>query len=143
MTQDINSILDATLDDIADLPAFKTFPAGSHVVVIKFEEKKVGDNPCVELKMTAKETMELANPSDIAPAPGDETSVLFLLNNEFGLGKFKEVLKPLGEHFGTIVPRQIMEAANGAECLATTKVRKGKKDRADETYTDIFKLQVI
>lgn len=140
---DVDSILDGTLDDIADLPAFKTFPAGSHQVIISWEVKKVGENQCAELKLKAVETLELSDPSDIAPAAGDETTILYMLNNDFGLGKWKEVLKPLAEHTGKVKPSEIMAESNGLECVVTTKVRKGKKERADETYTDIFKLAVI
>jgi hypothetical protein len=138
---DMNSILDQVLDDIADLPSFAPFPNGAHRVTIKFEEKEVNKHPSVELQMKALETLELADPTEVPLVAGAETSVLYMLDNEFGLGKLKEVLKPLGAHFGVQNLRAIMEAANGTECMVVTSVR-GNKDKT-QFYTDVKKLDVV
>lgn len=143
----IDSLLDATLDDLADMPEFKPFPAGAHRCTIEFEVKDVGGIPSVGLKLTAIETMELANPEDTPVKAGDSTEVLFMLKkkdgttNELGQGQFKEILKPLAAHFNTATNRATMEAAKGAECLVVTVIREDKKNQ--KFYTGVTNLQVL
>jgi len=141
MSDMLNSILDANLDDLADLPEFGTYPAGTHKVVIQFEEKTVNDHPCLELQMKAVETEELANPGVDQPlAPGAEGSVLFMLDNEFGQGKLKQVIKPLAAALGVSSLRAVVEGAKGMEVSVVTKVRQNK-DKT-QSYTDISKVIV-
>lgn len=138
----IDDLLDSTLDDLADLPEFKPFPPGAHRVILKFEKKTVNKHPSVELKLTAKETLELVNPTKDTPLePGTETNVLYQLDNDFGQGKFKEALVPLGEHLGLTKLKDIMEAANGMEVTVVTTIRKNK-DNPDLLYTSISNVIV-
>ena len=137
----MTNLLDYNLDDLADLPEFKPFPNGAHTARIKFEEKEINGNPAIELSLTGVSTEELADPNDTPIKPGDTASVLFMLNNEFGQGALKAVLKPLGNHFGIANLRQIMEAANGTECLVVTKQRQNKDKTA--TYMSVASLSVL
>lgn len=150
MSDLLDSILDSTLDDLADMPEFKPFVAGAHKVVITFKAKEVNKKPGVEIGMKAVETVELANPDDAPLAPGAETSVLFLLRNndgsknEIAEGKLKEILKSLKEGLGIQgTNREIMEAANGAEVLAVTKIKKNTKNDPPTENTDIVKIAVV
>jgi hypothetical protein len=138
----IDSILDGTLDDLADLPEFRPYPAGTHRVNIKFEQKVVNKHPGFELKMKAVETVELPAGSTEEPlAAGAETAVLFLLDNEIGQGAFKKVLSSLANHYGAKSNRELIAEAQGAECLVVTKQRQNKDK--NQTYTDIVELQVV
>jgi len=139
---DINALLDSSLDDLADLPEFKPFPAGAHKVLVTFETKTVAAHPCVEMTMKAVETLELANPAEDQPlVAGAETNVLFMLDNEIGQGKLKEALKPLAEATGMNKTSDILNAANGMEVTVVTKVRTNSKDTTQK-YTDIVSLSV-
>lgn len=138
MSDMLNSLLDANLDDLADLPEFGTFPAGSHLVTIKFEEKEVNSHPCIELQMTAIETKELSNPADTPLKAGDQGSVLYMMDNEFGQGNFKKMIKPIAAATGQSNIRGVMEAANGMEVEVVTKVRQNK-DKT-QSYTDVTKV---
>jgi hypothetical protein len=145
---DMDSLLDGTLDDLADMPEFKPFPAGTHRVTVHFEQKLVNNFPGFEIKFKALETVELPAGSTAEPLiKGAETSVFYFFkhNNpitaELGQGKFKEIMKSLATHFGPHTNRELLEAAAGAECLVTTDVRKGKQ--AGQVYTDILALQVV
>jgi len=139
MSDMLNSLLDANLDDLADLPEFGTYPAGEHKVTIKFEEKTVNNHPCIELQMVAIETEELANPNEDAPlTPGAQGSVLYMLDNEFGQGKLKQVIKPLAVSMGVSSLRQVVEGAAGMEVTVVTKVRQNK-DKT-QSYTDVSKI---
>lgn len=141
-TSTLDSLLDATLDDLADLPEFKTFPNGAHKVVIEFEKKEVNKHPSIELKMTAVETLELADPAKDEPlAAGTTGNVLYMLDNEFGQGKLKEIIKPLAAHLGVSKISEVIEQAKGMEVVVVTKVRQNK-DKT-QSYTDVSKLEVL
>lgn len=133
-------LLDSTLDDLADLPEFKIFPNGAHRCTISFEEKTVNDHPSVEVKLRVLETVELANSGDDPLAPGDEGSILYMLDNEFGQGGLKALLQPLGAATGFSRLRQIMEAASGMTVKVVTKRRQNKEKTA--TYLSITSIQV-
>lgn len=138
MALDINDILDSNLDDLADLPEFGTYPAGSHKVLIKWESKTVNDHPSIELSMTAVETIELADPTEVPLAPGAQGSVLFMLDNEFGQGALKALMKPLAAETGCSSISAIMEATQGMEVTVITNVRKNK-DKT-QSYTNVKKI---
>jgi len=140
MSEMLNNLLDANLDDLADLPEFGTYPAGSHKVTIKFETKEVNGHPCVELQMVAIETEELSNPADTPLKPGQQGSVLYMLDNEFGQGALKKTIAPLAAATGQSQLRAVMEAANGMEVTVITKVRQNK-DKT-QSYTDVSKVIV-
>lgn len=142
MDQNQSSLLDMDLDDLADLPEFKVFPAGAHRCVISWESKEVNNHPCQELKMKAQETVELSDVSDTPLSAGDEGTILFMLDNEFGLGKFKAAMKPLATHFGVSKISEVIEASQGAEVLVVTKLRKNK-DNPDQKYIDLVSLEVV
>jgi len=135
----LDSILDSSIDDLADLPEFAVFPNGVHKVIIDFESKEVNKHPCVEMKMKAIETIELANPAADTPLEaGAESSVLFMLDNEFGQGKFKAIVKTLAGALGTNKISETVEAAKGMEVQAVCKVRQNK-DKT-QSYTDVSKI---
>ena len=135
---DLDSLLDSEIDDLADLPEFAVFPAGVHRVIINWESKVVNKNPCLELKMKALETVELAETTDTPLVAGTESSVLFQLNNEFGQGKMKELMATLASHCGTTKIKETMEACAGMEVQVVTKVRQNKEKTAK--YTDVVKI---
>lgn len=134
----INDILDSQLDDLADLPEFSVYPAGSHKVTIKWESKTVNEHPSIELQLKAVETVELANPTDAPLAAGAEGSVLFMLDNEFGQGALKALMKPLAVETGATSISAIMEATNGMEVTVITNVRQNK-DKT-QSYTNVKKI---
>ena len=153
---DMDNLLDMTLDDLADMPEFKPFPAGAHRCTIKWALKKIGElEGCPELTLTLIETVE-QNDSEATPAKaGDTTSVAFMLKkkdkdtgkwvpNDLGQGQFKEILKSLAEAAGSAVPREIMDKSNGMEVLAVTAIRTDKRDKDNlKYYTDVKNVQVM
>lgn len=144
----IDDLLDGTLDDLADVPSFKCYPAGAHLVKIAFdvEKDKEGKKTGVMFfRMEYREPLELANSEDVPPAMGDKDAVRWDLTNEFGQGNFKVVISALKQQFFPGEAKsnaEVMEAADGLEVGIVTKVRKGKKgtDKEDNTYTDIVGL---
>lgn len=139
--QNLDALLDASIDDLADMPEFAVFPNGQHRVIINWESKVVNDHPSVELKLKMIETVELANPASDSPvAPGTESNVLFMLDNEFGQGSLKALLKPLAENTGTASMRETIAASNGMEVNVVCKIRYNK-DKS-QSYTSVTKLFV-
>ena len=139
MSDILGDLLDFNIDDLADLPAFKVLQPGAHKVVLNWEEKKIGDHPALELKVKLVETLELADSNGTPDEPGTESSVAFMLDNEFGQGNLKEVLKPIGAHLGIGKLAEIIEASNGMEVTVVTKQRKDKEDK-DKVYLQIKSL---
>lgn len=129
MALDFDSILDSSIDDLADLPEFGMYPSGAHKVIIKWEQKEVNKHPSMEMKMTMVETVELANPATDQPvAPGLESSALFMLDNEFGQGVFKRIMKSIAEACGTSKISETIEASQGMEVTVVVTVKPDRKD---------------
>lgn len=144
MNDNISSLLDANLDDLADLPEFVVPPAGAYnATILSIEEKKIGDHQAVEMKFKLQETLELASATDAPVAPGTECAVAFMLDNEFGIGGMKAALAPLKAALGTNTARETMEAAKGCSIMLVTKVRSGKGDNSDKKYLGIHKIEVL
>lgn len=137
-----DDILDQNLEDLQDLPAFEVPPAGAYNATIKgAEEKDINDHPAVEVKFVLNEVMELANPEDTPPAAGTETSIIYMMDNEFGVGNFKELLKPIAAATGISKTRELVDAMKGMQVLLVTKVRQNK-DKT-QNYLGIHSLQVL
>ena len=138
----LGNLLDATLDDLADLPGFLVPPNGAYTVSMKIAEKEVNKKPAIEVKMVIKETVEIANPDDKAPPDGTECSTLYFMDNETGVGFFKELFKTIGPALGVKTIKELFEAtASGVECLVVTK-SNFNKDKTQE-YLNIVKAEVI
>lgn len=139
---DVNALLDMQLDDLQDMPEFAPFPNGAHVATIKFEHKEINSKPAIELTLTAVETQELENPAEDKPlVAGATTNILFMLDNEYGQGSLKEVLKPLATATGIGNVGQLFEAVNNMQALVVTKVRHDKK--RDQNFTSIKSIALI
>jgi len=137
----MDAMLDGVLDDLADAPEFKPFPAGTHKVTITIAQKKIGTHPAFEISMKAIETIELSNPEDTPLAAGATTSCAYMMDIEIGQGNFKKILASLASHYGAKSNRELIADAQNAEVLVVTKVRMNK-DKT-QSYTDIIELQVI
>ena len=139
--QNFDAILDASLDDLADLPEFASFPAGVHRCTVSLTKKEINSKPAIEVKLVAIETVELSKPEEDKPVnAGQVSSAAYFLDNEFGQGAFKKLVAPLAESLGVSSLRELLEQAEGTEVEAVTAFRKNKK--TGEEYFDIKKLIV-
>jgi hypothetical protein len=132
--------LDGTLDDLADVPEFRPFPAGTHKAVITIVQKLINKHPAFEVNLTALETIELAKADETPLVKGATTSVAYFMDNELGQGKFKELLASIKEHFGAKSNGALIAEVQNAEVLVVTTVRQNKEKT--QSYTDIIALQV-
>lgn len=141
VTDDMDALLDMELDDIEDLPEFKPFPGGCYAVAATMEQKKIGEHSCIELALKLVSVQEMVDPSEVPPAEGDEASVLYMLDNEFGLGKLKVVAKQFAEFAGSEKLRDIVNAVKDVQCMVITGIRKDKNDTSKK-YMDIKEIAV-
>lgn len=138
MSNALDSLLAGTLDDLADMPEFKPYPAGVHKVIFDWEQKMINEKPAIEFKFKYVETLELVNATeDAPPKAGDEAQNLCMLvnndgkPNEFSQGTIKLFVAALKDQFPGANNGEILTAAKGAEIAIVTAIRKGKDGRPD------------
>jgi len=139
---DLDSLLDANLDDLEDLPEFKPFAPGAHRCLLSLDKKTIAGHPAVEASFTLIETIELSNSQDVAGKDGDTCNSAFFLDNEFGRGKFKALALSLSEILGTTNQGEIVEQAKNLEVMLLSSVKKDKND-ASKVYLNIISIEVI
>lgn len=146
----VEDIMDASIDDIKDLPGFEVPPKGHYKLQVSLERKVVNDHPCVEAKITVLETMELASSSDTKVENGTKFGQLFMMDNEWGQGGFKGVVKPIAAGLGMVNPKNSEAVAKiqNITIAATLNHRYHKEDKqkpvADRrTYADLQNVQVV
>jgi len=95
------------------------------------------------------EPLELADPTQTAPAAGDKNTVFFNLKkkdgsaNTYAQGALKELLKPLAAQFGGSTTTEILENSKDAEVMVVTKIQVGKGDYEGKDNLTIVKLEVL
>ncbi len=106
---DLEALLNASMDDIEDLPPMGVPPTGHYNLSVDFSIAEVGDDnikvPC--LKYTIEAVNELKDDSEASEAiPGGQFTEFFYLAkkdgtaNKFGIGKLKARTQPIGEGLG-------------------------------------------
>ncbi len=144
-----DDLLDATLDDLADLPGFTPFPVGVHLCTLTMAVKEVNKKPSVEVKLKYIEPVEMANPNDIPPKVGDETNILYMLKNndgspnEIAQGQLKATLQTLKEAGlpGGSNREMIANTKDGIRVAAVTKQRENKQ--SGQMNTVLVKFEVV
>ena len=143
----LDNLLDATLDDLADIPSIQIFPAGAHKVTIGF---KIDDKKsAVQVGFTYIEPLELSDPTATAPEAGAKNGLYIGLKkkdgtaNEYGQGTLKLIASAMKERFPGNSTREVLEAAEGAEVAIVTKIRYGKGEYEGKDNLDLVKIEVI
>lgn len=147
---ELDSLLDTTLDDLADLPSFQPFVAGTHRVLASFDTKEINGKAAVELSFKMIETIECADSNDQAAlengqAPnkeGDTSNTMFMLANEFGQGNLKKCAVPFVEAFNYSTIREVVEGVKEVECVVITSLRADKND-PDKKYLQVKEIAVV
>lgn len=142
----IDSLLDATLDDLAEVPEFRAYPPGAHKVVINWKMPTKEKPTTITLQLSAVETVELNNSDDTPLAAGTMATVSFRMDNEYGQSAFRKIVASLAEHYGAGTNRELMEKSEGAECLVLTTLRTAKKTEQNPNpaaFTQIAELKVV
>ena len=142
------SLLDAKLEDLADLPEWVLFPAGVFEVKpsVKTETKVNGKTKTKETIVTIGAKLlsikELADPASAKPEPGAETSVRFTWEHEYGRGALKRLLKPIAEVTKVSKVSQLLEILNTADSvLIVMDIREAEvkgQTRNYQQFTDLI-----
>jgi hypothetical protein len=142
----LDNLLDQTLDDLADMPAIQLWPNGAHKATVEFKVDK--EKQSVQLAMVYVECLELADPTQTPPAPGDKNSVFFYLKNkdgkanEYAQGALKNILSSI-KAVGGSTSSEVMENAKGCEVAVVTKIRMGKGEYVGRDNLDVVKMELI
>jgi hypothetical protein len=145
-TFNLDTLLDGTLDDIADLPEFRPYPTGAHKVSFKIEQnakdleaKKLS---IYYVQMVAIETLELSNPEETPLTAGSRASTRYDLSNQYGQGAFKKILASIATVYPGKSNRELIAVcAESQEAVVITKITTNK-DKT-QSYTDIVELTLV
>lgn len=144
LNQDFDALLDADLDDLADLPAFENYPAGVHRCTIELTKKEINNKPMIEVKLIGIETVELSKPEEDKPIQvGQVSSALFDLTNEYAQGAFKKLIQPVAASLGVSSIRDVIDQSKGTEVEAVTAYRKGKKKEGETEVPMYFEIKKL
>lgn len=147
-TEDDAMLLDETLDDLADLPQTKPFPAGAHAVDLSVKRNANKPNSYI-VEMVYVEPIEVSSADAEIPAPGDKSAIFIATKkkegtpNEFGQGQLKLVMTPLAALYDTKSIAQIIEQSKTpVRCAVVVGVRKDKSGEYDDQQ-NIKAVQVM
>lgn len=152
---DLMNLLDSTIEELADLQKFEPLPKGSYRLSVNWTLPEDDEYVIVQMKLTMLEVLQIPGIDDPEqyPAVGKAATFYMRLQRKDGepmvwkdgtpntqdQGRFKEVLLALAPVFnpdGSLSNRQMMEASEGAEVVATLGVRASKKD-PDSKFNEI------
>lgn len=144
---EMTSLLDGTLDDIADLPGFIQLPTGAYKVALEegFRNRIITsegkDHPAIDLPMTVKEIIELGNPEQAAEVKvGDVATLVWMMDNETGKGFFKEAIRPVYSFLNAKSYNEAMQNSKGIEVIVVV-VRTHNKEKARD-FMQLKKLTI-
>lgn len=140
----IEDLMDASIDDLKDLPPFIVPPVGHYKLGMSLSRKVVNDKPCIQAEYVVKETLELKNSQEAPAEVGTKFSQLFTMDNEFGQGAFKALVAPLVAGLGLQGKKiaEIIAAVQNVDVHATVKQRKDKDDK-DKVYANVQNVEVV
>lgn len=146
----IEDLMDASIDDLKDLPGFEVPPKGHYKLMVSLERKKVNDHDSIEAKLTVLETLELASTNDAKVEDGTKFGQLFMMDNEWGQGGFKGFAVPIAAGLGLEKPKisQVIAAIQNVTIAATIGHRYHKEDKQKpvgerRTYADLKNVTVL
>lgn len=144
---DLPSLLDASIDDLADLPSMEAPPTGHYNLELKIEVRKINDKDAVTFNYTIVDILEVPNMESLEPADqpkvGQKFSEAFILGNEYAVGRLKQSLKPIGEHFGVSTIKDIISAGeSGVQIAATIKRRIVDRNGEEAKYASASNIVV-
>jgi hypothetical protein len=161
MLDQMDALLDGTLDDLADIPEFRVYPVGAHKMIMNWNlaytipnvfnvkgQESSGLKRFIALEGKAVETVELpAGSTDTPLEAGTAFRQTFDLTNEYAQGAFKNIMKSLAQHYGPKSNRELIAESEGAEVVISVKHRKDKTKKQDDgspvVYAQIDNLMVV
>lgn len=148
---DFDALLDASMDDLDDLPPVGVPPTGHYNLRVSADRKENSDKTGEYVQFTYVVTAinELKNEAEAGEAAVDQK---FTNNfspikkdgtvNEWGVGFLKEAIAPFSAHFGTDKIGATLELIKDVDVAATLVRRANKKEegRYDFNLKDVVIL---
>lgn len=143
-------LLDATLDDLSDLPSNQPFPAGAHAakLFLTIPKAKPGEvaKHLVIAKFKYQSTLEATDATAVLPNENDEATVFMNLKlkdgtpNQYSEGTLKMILVALrdGGMQGATNRALIEEASKGVDVVVVTSISMYK----DQAQMNIVKIMM-
>lgn len=136
--QDLDALMDASMDDINDLPPVGVPPTGHYnleVTAERVDPQEDGKNPYIRFSYEVLAVNEVKDHvEETEAAAGMKFSEMFSpfkkdgSVNEFGIGFLKERTAPFAAHFGTSKMGDTIAAINKVSVAATLTRKKDKRD---------------
>lgn len=144
----LEDLFEADLNDIADLAAFETPPAGSYLLKVSMEAKEINDKPAVVANLEVVETVELKITDDgvkgYRPPVKDGTkfNIPFILGNAVAEGRLKQFCAPFAEHFGVTNIGKLVRDEIKETIIAATITNRADKNDPEIIYAGIKNIVV-
>ena len=151
---ELSTLLDATMDDLDDLPPIGVPPSGHYNLTVSFEIVKVKEGtkeekevPCAKYIVDA--INELKDEDERGEVAVGQTFMEFFYlkkktgeKNVYGIGSLKDRLKPHAERFGTTNIGQLIEQVKQVSITASIKrtVNRMNEDQFNMQMKDIVLL---
>jgi hypothetical protein len=149
--RDLDSLMDASMDDIDDLPPVGVPPSGHYNLLVTAERKenKEKTSEYIQFSYEVEVINEVKDSAEEAQAAvGMKFSQMFSpikkdgTINEFGIGFLKEAVAPFSAHFGTTKMGDTIAQINKISVAAslTRRVDKRDADRFNFNLKDVVIL---
>lgn len=147
----IDALLDASMDDLDDLPPTGVPPSGHYNLTTTFSIETIGDEnkEVIMAKYIVDAVNELKDPDEASEIqPKQEFAEFFHITkkdgspNTFGIGKLKQRLSPYVDRVGSKNIRELIAGVNDFHIAATLKRTQNKKNE-DQYNVDIKDVVIL
>lgn len=148
---DIDSLLNASMDDLDDLPPIGVPPSGHYNLTVSFEIKQIGEDKkdvvCATYIVDA--VNELKNPEEADEVKeGQQFMEFFHMlkkngeKNTYGIGTLKQRLAVFSERLGTTKIGELINGVKQMQIAATLKrkVNAKNEDQVNVSFQDVILL---
>ena len=148
---DFDSLMDAAMDDLDDLPPVGVPPTGHYNLLVTAERvsNKEATGEYIKFTYVVEAINEIKDPAEESQAAvGQKFSNNFSplkkdgTVNEWGVGFLKEAVAPFSAHFGTVKMGDTLALIQNVSIAATLvrRVNKKEPDRFDFNIKDVVIL---
>jgi hypothetical protein len=133
---DFDALMDASMDDIDDLPPIGVPPTGNYdLEVTASREKAASGSEYIKFSYLIKNVNEVKNPDEAAECAADQKFMEMFSPfkkdgtiNEIGMGMLKERCSAFSAHFGTTKMGDTLQEIKSVAIVATLVRRADKRE---------------
>lgn len=148
--QDFDALMNASMDDLDDLPPVGVPPSGHYTLsVTASREKSESGSEYIKFTYAVVDINELKDPNEAGQVAKDQKFTQMFSPfkkdgsvNEWGVGFLKEAVAPFAAHFGTKGIGETLQTINQVVVAASLTRRPDRKDpdRMNFTLKDVVIL---